>query len=167
MNHRAQTAPETTLGGLSDKVRPINWERAGIFYARIALGAAFLSAVASRFGFWDRTVDLKHFANFIQYAAEVTRSCQRPSFRSWRGRPRWPKHRAESYSYWDCGRGGFRSRAPFCLPCLEPQWRFLSGSNRRWIIRFSLLQARLPCWRCTPAGRAANRLSTTEWAQSS
>ena len=71
MNHRAQTAPETTLGGLSDKVRPINWERVGVLYARVALGAAFLSAVASRFGLWDRTLDLKHFANFIQYTAEV------------------------------------------------------------------------------------------------
>jgi uncharacterized membrane protein YphA (DoxX/SURF4 family) len=43
----------------------------GILYARIAVGAAFLSAVASRFGLWDRTLDLKHFANFIEYAAQV------------------------------------------------------------------------------------------------
>jgi putative oxidoreductase len=71
MNHRTQTAPETTTGGLSDKLRPLSWERAGVLYARIALGAAFLSAVASRFGLWDRTLDLKHFANFIQYTAEV------------------------------------------------------------------------------------------------
>ena len=42
-----------------------------IAYARIAVGAAFLSAVASRLGLWDRTLDLKHFANFIAYAAEV------------------------------------------------------------------------------------------------
>jgi uncharacterized membrane protein YphA (DoxX/SURF4 family) len=49
----------------------MSWERAGIVYARLALGAAFLSAVASRFGLWDRTLDLKHFANFIQYAGEV------------------------------------------------------------------------------------------------
>jgi uncharacterized membrane protein YphA (DoxX/SURF4 family) len=27
--------------------------------------------VASRFGLWDRTLDLKHFAHFIQYAGEV------------------------------------------------------------------------------------------------
>jgi uncharacterized membrane protein YphA (DoxX/SURF4 family) len=71
MNRRAQTAPETTLGGLRDKVCPINWDRVGVLYARIALGAAFLSAVASRFGLWDRTLDLRHFANFIQYTAEV------------------------------------------------------------------------------------------------
>ena len=49
----------------------MNWERAGVIFARTALGAAFFSAVASRFGLWDRTLDLKHFANFMQYAAEV------------------------------------------------------------------------------------------------
>ncbi|HZQ71142.1 MAG TPA: MauE/DoxX family redox-associated membrane protein [Terriglobales bacterium] len=46
-------------------------ERWGLLYARVALGTAFLSAVASRFGLWDRTLDLKHFAGFLQYAAEV------------------------------------------------------------------------------------------------
>lgn len=49
----------------------VNWEAAGVLYARLALGTAFLSAVAARFGLWDRTVDLKHFAHFIQYAGEV------------------------------------------------------------------------------------------------
>ncbi len=56
---------------MSKKVRAIDWERAGIAYARIAVGTAFLSAVASRFGLWDWTLDLKHFANFITYVAEV------------------------------------------------------------------------------------------------
>ncbi|HWS70573.1 MAG TPA: MauE/DoxX family redox-associated membrane protein [Thermoanaerobaculia bacterium] len=42
-----------------------------IVYARTALGAAFLSAVASRFGVWDGTLDLAHFHNFEQYTAEV------------------------------------------------------------------------------------------------
>ena len=46
-------------------------ERAGVLYARIALGTAFLSAVASRFGLWDRSFDLNHFAKFMEYAAEV------------------------------------------------------------------------------------------------
>jgi uncharacterized membrane protein YphA (DoxX/SURF4 family) len=40
-------------------------------YARVALGAAFLSAVASRFGIWDGTVDLDHFATFMRYTAAV------------------------------------------------------------------------------------------------
>jgi uncharacterized membrane protein YphA (DoxX/SURF4 family) len=40
-------------------------------YARLALGTAFLSAVASRFGVWDGTLDLKHFSGFLEYTAEV------------------------------------------------------------------------------------------------
>lgn len=42
-----------------------------LVYARLALAAAFLSAVSSRFGLWDGTVDLKHFAVFLEYAADV------------------------------------------------------------------------------------------------
>jgi len=48
-----------------------DWERIGIFYARFAVGAAFLSAVAGRFGLWDGALDLKHFAGFLEYAGEV------------------------------------------------------------------------------------------------
>jgi putative oxidoreductase len=70
MNQYIQVASESALGRTSDKP-PMTWERAGILYARLALGAAFLSAVASRFGLWDKTLDLKHFANFVQYAGEV------------------------------------------------------------------------------------------------
>jgi uncharacterized membrane protein YphA (DoxX/SURF4 family) len=45
-------------------------QRLAILYARLALGAAFLSAVAARFGLWhDRG---QHpFAAFIQYTGEV------------------------------------------------------------------------------------------------
>lgn len=71
MNPHAQVALVTTPGSSSDKLRTINWERAAVTYARFALAAAFLSAVASRFGLWDKTLDLKHFVNFLQYAAEV------------------------------------------------------------------------------------------------
>ena len=71
MNRQSQAVLDGAMLSISDKVRGINWERAGIVYARIAVGAAFLSAVASRFGLWDGTLDLKHFANFIAYAAEV------------------------------------------------------------------------------------------------
>jgi putative oxidoreductase len=66
------------LSGTRDKLHALNWERAGVLYARVALGSAFLSAVASRFGLWDKTLDLKHFANFIQYAAEVNSFMPRP-----------------------------------------------------------------------------------------
>ncbi len=46
-------------------------ERMGIFYARFALGAAFLSAVADRFGLWGKYGGWGNFANFIKYTAEV------------------------------------------------------------------------------------------------
>jgi uncharacterized membrane protein YphA (DoxX/SURF4 family) len=46
-------------------------ERAGLLYGRLALGAAFLSAVAARFGLWDGTISLEHFARFTRYTAEV------------------------------------------------------------------------------------------------
>ena len=71
MNQQAQASGRPDVGGVNQKLGAINWERTGVLYARLALGAAFLSAVASRLGLWDRTLDLKHFANFIQYAAEV------------------------------------------------------------------------------------------------
>jgi uncharacterized membrane protein YphA (DoxX/SURF4 family) len=47
------------------------WERLGRLYARVALGAAFLSAVASRFGLWRGEPGLKHFVDFTRYTAEV------------------------------------------------------------------------------------------------
>lgn len=46
-------------------------ERLGLVYARLAIGAAFLSAVASRFGIWDGEPGLTRFAGFTQYTAEV------------------------------------------------------------------------------------------------
>jgi putative oxidoreductase len=49
----------------------VPWPRWAALYARMALGAAFLSAVASRFGLWDKTLDFRHFANFIHYTAQV------------------------------------------------------------------------------------------------
>lgn len=71
MNRNAHAFLGDRMPRIGDKVRGMNWERTGILYTRIAVGAAFLSAVASRFGLWDRTLDLKHFANFIEYTAEV------------------------------------------------------------------------------------------------
>lgn len=46
-------------------------ERMGILYARIALGAAFLSAVADRFGLWGKYSGWGNFASFTHYTAEV------------------------------------------------------------------------------------------------
>ncbi len=42
-----------------------------VLYARLALGAAFLSAIASRFGIWDGHPGLTKFPDFIAYTAEV------------------------------------------------------------------------------------------------
>src|SRR5579862_3085907 len=51
--------------------REVSWERCATLYARIALGAAFLSAVADRFGLWGKYGGWGSFANFEQYTAQV------------------------------------------------------------------------------------------------
>jgi putative oxidoreductase len=48
-----------------------HWERWGVLYARLALGAAFLSGVAARFGLWGARSDWRDFADFTRYTAEV------------------------------------------------------------------------------------------------
>lgn len=49
----------------------MNFRRAAFFYARIALGAAFLSGIASRFGLYGANVGYGNFGNFMKYTAEV------------------------------------------------------------------------------------------------
>src|SRR5207237_6855090 len=51
--------------------REFNVERWAILYARIALGAAFLSGIADRFGLWGKNVGYGDFAHFMQYTAQV------------------------------------------------------------------------------------------------
>jgi uncharacterized membrane protein YphA (DoxX/SURF4 family) len=63
---RAHAAPHIVT-----RERQLIWERVGILYARIALGAAFLSAVADRFGLWGKYGGWGNFANFTKYTAEV------------------------------------------------------------------------------------------------
>ncbi len=46
-------------------------ERMAVLYARLALGAAFLSGVASRFGLWGQGVGYGSFDNFVRYTADV------------------------------------------------------------------------------------------------
>ena len=53
------------------RTRALNWERIGILYARVALGCAFLSAVADRFGLWGKYGGWGNFANFTRYTAQV------------------------------------------------------------------------------------------------
>jgi putative oxidoreductase len=47
------------------------FERWALLYGRIALGAAFLSGIASRFGLWGKDVGYGNFAGFVEYTAEV------------------------------------------------------------------------------------------------
>ena len=49
----------------------LSLERSAVLYARVALGAAFLSGIASRFGLWGKDVGYGEFAHFMQYTAEV------------------------------------------------------------------------------------------------
>jgi putative oxidoreductase len=49
----------------------LGFDRLGTVYARIALGAAFLSAVADRFGLWGKYGGWGNFAVFTQYTAQV------------------------------------------------------------------------------------------------
>jgi putative oxidoreductase len=71
MNHTPMTTP-ADMSHESLK-SPHNWtfDRIGILYARIALGAAFLSAVADRFGLWGKYSGWGNFATFTQYTAQV------------------------------------------------------------------------------------------------
>lgn len=68
-------APSTESRAMAPKetgsASVVGLERLGVLYARIALGAAFLSGVASRFGLWGEGVGYGSFDNFVRYTAEV------------------------------------------------------------------------------------------------
>ena len=64
-------AKELARGGVVTE-RAVNWERWGILYARWTLGAAFLSGIADRFGWYTgRNVGYGDFAGFVSYTAKV------------------------------------------------------------------------------------------------
>jgi putative oxidoreductase len=52
-------------------LRKLDLERWITLYARLALGAAFLSGIASRFGLWGKGVGYGDFAHFEAYTAQV------------------------------------------------------------------------------------------------
>jgi putative oxidoreductase len=54
------------LGNQALKCEPF-----AMLYARLALGAAFLSAVAARFGIWGENTGPDSFKHFMEYTAEV------------------------------------------------------------------------------------------------
>jgi putative oxidoreductase len=45
--------------------------RWSLVYARLALGAAFLNGIASRFGWYGKDVGYGNYANFVTYTAQV------------------------------------------------------------------------------------------------
>src|SRR5208337_3063882 len=72
MNRQLRYASEMMPESITHKLSSVNWERVGVLYARIALGAAFLSGIADRFGlYWGRNVGYGDFAGFVRYTAKV------------------------------------------------------------------------------------------------
>jgi putative oxidoreductase len=71
MQEQLSEAKNLTRGaGVTE--RTVTWERWGILYARFALGAAFLSGIADRFGLYTgRNVGYGDFAGFVSYTAKV------------------------------------------------------------------------------------------------
>ncbi len=69
LNRLPDNASKATPGLSVDRLAAL--ERVGMLYARIALGAAFLSAVADRFGLWGKYGGWGNFATFTAYTAQV------------------------------------------------------------------------------------------------
>src|SRR5580704_18230424 len=65
------TGSETIAQRTATGTHTLTRERVAILYARFALGSAFLSAVADRFGLWGKYGGWGNFANFTKYTAEV------------------------------------------------------------------------------------------------
>jgi len=71
MSEPNSTASESLRTNEAKGVRTASWQRLGILYARVALGSAFLSPVADRFGLWGNHASWGNFANFTRYVAQV------------------------------------------------------------------------------------------------
>ncbi len=66
------TSTENKPQSAAKSVRTLKLERLGILYARFALGAAFLSGIADRFGLYTgRNVGYGDFTGFEAYTAKV------------------------------------------------------------------------------------------------
>ena len=64
------SVPGSSVGG--KRTPAAVWQRIGLLYARFALGAAFLSGIADRFGlYWGRNVGYGDFGGFLRYTAKV------------------------------------------------------------------------------------------------
>ena len=72
MRETSFTEAKNSASGVAVTMRAVNWERWGMLYARFALGAAFLSGIADRFGLYTgRNVGYGNFAGFVSYTAKV------------------------------------------------------------------------------------------------
>src|SRR5438105_11522636 len=69
----ATSSPSRMLMNENGKrAAPPDWFRWAALYARVALGAAFLSGIADRFGLYrGRNVGYGDFAGFVRYTAKV------------------------------------------------------------------------------------------------
>jgi putative oxidoreductase len=71
MDNAPSTVRETSRGPAPKGTHTLTPGRLAILYARVALGAAFLSAVADRFGIWGKYGGWGDFATFTKYTAQV------------------------------------------------------------------------------------------------
>jgi uncharacterized membrane protein YphA (DoxX/SURF4 family) len=71
MNNRSSTDAIVVSHPVQKAAYPITLVRVATLYARIALGAAFLSAVADRFGLWGKYGGWGNFAKFTEYTGQV------------------------------------------------------------------------------------------------
>jgi putative oxidoreductase len=68
----ASAAGESKSQSSAKQAGCCDWERLGILYLRLALGASFLSGIADRFGLYTgRNVGYGNFAGFVAYTAKV------------------------------------------------------------------------------------------------
>lgn len=71
MSENFGASAETRAGGVGGKLWTMDGEWWAMLYLRLALGGAFLSAVADRFGLWGKYAGWGSFANFTHYVAQV------------------------------------------------------------------------------------------------
>ena len=65
------TVPHAVRRHESPSATRVRLERWAALYARVAIGTAFLSSVAARFGLWGARSSWRNFADFTRYTAEV------------------------------------------------------------------------------------------------
>jgi putative oxidoreductase len=72
MRETSFTESQNSSSGAAVTMRAVNRKRWGVLFARFAMGAAFLSGIADRFGWYTgRNVGYGDFPGFVSYAAKV------------------------------------------------------------------------------------------------